>query len=153
MMVKVVEDLLLAGEEEAVQNVLTELERQLKVGWIIRNNKLIYNKFSTEQHADMSTTNSMEDFLDVFKPIDIPRIRRKEATEPCISEELRELRRIAGELNYIGCGVLPQLGVFWKNAMRLESSYRGLFPHLFRYDILQQLPQSSSKTLSHHSLK
>lgn len=41
-----------------------------------------------------------------IQPIDVPRSRRKEAQSPCTAEELSELRRLAGELNYIAHSVL-----------------------------------------------
>lgn len=47
----------------------------------------------------------MEDSLTSIRSIDVPYTPRKEAQQLCTPEELSELRRLAGELNYIGHGV------------------------------------------------
>lgn len=60
MMVKFIDDLLLKGEEDDVNHFLTELEKRFKVGRIIEQNKLIYNKLSIEQHEEVSIAFSME---------------------------------------------------------------------------------------------
>lgn len=107
ILVKVVDDLLITGDASAVNYFLEELQKRFKVGRIVRDRTMIFNKLHIELHPDKSISFNMYEFLNSIKPITIDRERKKDINARCTPQEASDLRRLCGELNYIGHGVLP----------------------------------------------
>ena len=91
-----------------MQDFLNTLGKRFTVGKTVVDQKVHFNGCETQQDACGNIKMSMNRHLEMLKPIEISRTRRKERDEPATSTELTEYRSLACTLMHLGNGVLPQ---------------------------------------------
>ena len=108
LVAKVVDDLLMAGIDSALNKFRAAITKRFKVGRYSSGSTLLVNRLHITRLDNGAVHISMKEFLETITKMPITRSRRKEQDAPATTSELRELQALAGKLNYLGYGVLPQ---------------------------------------------
>ena len=105
LMAKVVDDFLIAGLPNDIQQFHHQIGKRFKVGRFICDKDLIFNRLHISQADKGFITISMQKYIDTIQPIPLDRARRKNQEEKCTLGELKMLQALAGELNWLGHGI------------------------------------------------
>jgi len=105
---KVVDDFLVCGPRPAIENFNDEISKRFKVGRFVVGRDLIFNRLHIHQEDDHSVKITMSEYLESIKPLEISKGRRKEQDSICTPGELTSYLGLAGSLNFLGHGTLPQ---------------------------------------------
>ena len=108
LVAKVVDDLLLAGTDNALSTFREAIMKRFKVGRYTSGSSLLFNRLHITRQENGDVHISMREFLDTIDKLELSRSRRKEQDKPATLAELRSLQALAGKLNYLGHGILPQ---------------------------------------------
>jgi hypothetical protein len=107
ILAKVVDDILLAGSSADTQSFYTALNSRFKVGRFVCN-AFIFNGLHIPQGDDFSIQFNINGFLGMCLPINLSPARRKSPDLPVESSERTAIQSLAGTLNFLGHGVLPE---------------------------------------------
>lgn len=88
MVTKVVDDLLITGDDDYVQHFVKDIRQSFSLGRVIDDNDMIFNKLHTKSNSNFDISFSMNEDLYAIKPLKLPKTRRKEFPAPCDDEEL-----------------------------------------------------------------
>lgn len=105
---KVVDDFLITGVREAIEQFHNDIAERFKVGRFVLGRDLIFNRLRIQQDEYGSVLLDMSEYLEKIQPLEITRSRRKEFDPSCTPEELTAYLGLAGSLNFLGHGILPQ---------------------------------------------
>lgn len=105
---KVVDDFLIAGSRQAILAFKAAISKRFKVGRFSMDTDLIFHRLHIHQERNGTIVINMREYLDKIIPIDISRPRRKNQTDKCTPLEVTAFKALAGSLNFLGHGVLPQ---------------------------------------------
>ena len=105
---KIVDDFLIAGNTPDIQSFHDNISKKFKVGRFILDKDVMFNRLNISQDANSNITISMSEYMSKINPIQVSRQRRKQQMEKCTSEERTQYLGLAGQLNWLGHGALPQ---------------------------------------------
>jgi len=105
---KVVDDFLIVGIREKIEEFHEAISKRFKVGRFVLGKDLIFNRLHISQDEDSTVHVNMQEYLDQIAPLETPRQRRKEAKSKCTDAELTAFLGLTGSLNFLGHGTLPQ---------------------------------------------
>lgn len=105
---KVVDDFPLAGSRQAIKGFHRQIAGRFEVGRFVLAQNLLLNRLHIHQDSDFSVSVNMHEYLDKIQPLEVPRTCRKQWTSPCSSDEFTRYLGLAGSLNFLGHGILPQ---------------------------------------------
>ena len=103
---KVVDDILLAGTSKELRRLFASISNRFKVGRYISGRPFVFNRVLISPTNDHSA--SMSEFMETIVFLLRTRKRRNQHEEKCPQEELTALQSLAGKLNFLGHGALPQ---------------------------------------------
>ena len=126
LLAKVVDDLLMAGVRPALSNFHGAISQSFKIGRFVSvsNSTFIFNRLHITCNFTGDTHISMRQFMDKIDKLEISRSRRKQQESPATLEELRSLQALAGKLNYLGHGVLPQASLVASKLQKFVGNLR-----------------------------
>ena len=107
---KVVDDFLIAGSKDAIEILHEAIGKRFTVGRLLMGKELIFNRLNIFQEKGGSVLLNMEEYMTKITKIDINRERRKQYDDVASPEELTRYQELAGQLNFLGHGILPQAG-------------------------------------------
>ena len=90
-MAKVVDEFLIAGLPNDIQQFHHEIGKRFKVERFICDKDLIFNRLHISQADKGSITISMQEYMDTIQPIPLDRARRKNQDAKCTLEEFKVL--------------------------------------------------------------
>ena len=105
---KFVDDILLAGTSQELRRFSAAISNRFKVGRYISGRAFVFNRVLISPWSDHSAILTMSEFMERIEFLPLTRTRRKQHKEKCTQEELTALQSLAGNLNFLGHGVLPQ---------------------------------------------
>lgn len=106
--VKVVDDILFAGNKAVLLNISESLKKSYKLGTIVHGpGSFSFNGLNICQMDDCSITVSCDERLMSIEPYPITRLRRKQIDEPLNEIELASFRSLNGMLGWIGITASP----------------------------------------------
>lgn len=111
LVAKVVDDILIAGTDEASKLFYEDISNRFKVGTYVNGagKEFKFNGLTIYQDPNTySITVNMREYLSSIVEIPLTRLRKKSANSACTTEEVSQLRGLAGKLNFLGQAVLPQ---------------------------------------------
>lgn len=108
LIAKIVDDFLIAGNPTDIQEFNDNISQKFKVGRFILDKDVMFNRLNISQDEMANVTISMTEYMSKINPIPLSRQRRKQQMEKCTSEERTKYLGLAGQLNWLGHGVLPQ---------------------------------------------
>ena len=130
LVAKVVDDLLLAGVQTALSDFRVAITKRFKVGRYTAGSSLIFNRLHIECRSNGDVFISIQEFFDTIDSLPISRARRKQQNEPATPVELRSLQALAGKLNYLGHGILPQTSLVASKMQQFVADLR--VSHLYQ---------------------
>lgn len=110
-LVKVVDDFLMSRTVATLNQLNQCLSKAFKVGKFDIGEVIRFNGTVITDDSDGIKMNMCEYFSNIPR-LKVSRARRKQHEEPCKSEEVSEYLGLAGKLNFLGHGTLPQAGIF-----------------------------------------
>lgn len=105
---KVVDDFILAGFPNVVDEFLNALDHKFKLGRINKGANLKFLGCSLQRDDKENLQLSMSDYLNSIEELDIARPRRLTLTDKADGRETHAYRSLAGTLLYLGQAVRPQ---------------------------------------------
>ncbi len=105
---KVTDDFLIAGEIESINHFAKELGNRFEIGKYVVDKPFTFNGCDLSQTSLGTITLSMENYFARIKPIELSRTRKKEQGEKATDNEVTMLKSLAGIVNFLGGGALPQ---------------------------------------------
>lgn len=107
---KVTDDILCAGKEEDIEAFFEALHARWDIGKAIVSDNLLFNGARIlRDHATGEITLSMEEYLqERVSLMPLTRERRKQQSSRATDEEAAAYRSLAGTLNFLGTGALPE---------------------------------------------
>lgn len=105
---KVTDDFLIAGAIDDINNFANELGNRFEIGKFVLDRPFFFNGCELSQTPSGTITLSMAKYLLRVKPIELSRTRRKEQAERATQTEVSMLKSLAGVVNFLGSGALPQ---------------------------------------------
>ena len=105
---KVIDDFIVAGPINEIQNFMHNLKKIFEVGKICIGENFMFNGCEVEIDKQGNAKLSMEKYTRRLKPLHISRSRRHEIDTRANEREVSEYRSLAGTLMYLGSGVVPQ---------------------------------------------
>ena len=124
LVAKVVDDLLLAGVHTALSDFRDAITKRFKVGRYTAGSSLLFNRLQIECRSNGDVFISMQEFFDTIDSLPISRARRKQQNERATHVELRSLQALAGKLNYLGHGILPQASLVASKMQQFVADLR-----------------------------
>lgn len=107
-MQKLSNDFLLAGSIQHIKEFHDSISRRFVVGNFMMNKDLVFNRIQIHQREYGSLILDMQEYVDSIRPLTLTKQRRKKSSHRCTSAELTAYQRLAGSLNFLGHGILPQ---------------------------------------------
>ena len=104
---KVVDDLLIAGKAIEIKQFKECISRRFQVGRFMMDKSFVFYRIHLQQNENFDVIASMSEYMTTIHPLDISRERRKQHDEKATENELKQLLRLTGRLNFIGHGCLP----------------------------------------------
>ena len=108
LVAKVVDDFLAVGVLPYINQLHEAISRRFIVGRYIVNKDLIFNRLHIHQEPCGSLSINMQEYVDKIIPIEVSKDRRKHHQDKCTAPELTSYQALAGSLNFLGHGILPQ---------------------------------------------
>jgi len=108
LLAKVTDDLLFAGSIEYMQEFIECIQKRFDVSKSFIDGPILFNGCRIEQDGDGTITMSMKKYLESVIPLDVSRVRRKQAQEKAKRKEYDSYRSLAGSIIWQGNGTLPQ---------------------------------------------
>jgi len=105
---KVVDDFLVCGLPPDIESFHERISKRFKVGRFVEGRDLIFNRLHIHQGEDSTVQIDMHEYLEKIEPLQISRDRRKQQGSRCTPGELTGYLGLAGSLNFLGHGILPQ---------------------------------------------
>lgn len=130
LLAKLTDDLLLAGDLNIMETFSAKIGKRFKLGKVVINSEIKFNGCKISQSMNNDIILSMSDYLEYIKPLNIARARRTTPMTQATNHELTGYRRLAGELTWIGCAVLPQ-------ASLIGSIMQQKIPNLSVQDLIE----------------
>lgn len=96
------------GQKNNIQSFIQLISRRFNVGRFYINETVVFNEIRIFRQSDGVVAYDMKDYLDGIQYLDISRTRRKEQSFKRSEAERKQYLQLAGSLNWIGHGVLPQ---------------------------------------------
>ena len=108
LVAKVTDDVLIAGSNESIRRFAGELKQDFKVSRITIDEPFFFNGSYVEQDQAGNVSLSMRSYITRLKPIELSRMRKKQNDDVATAEERTRFKSLAGTINFLGSGVLPQ---------------------------------------------
>jgi len=106
--VKVVDDVLLAGNNQVIRKVVEEIQKRYTIGTIVYSpGSFLFNGLSISQDEDYNICVDADAKLSALQPIPLSRFRRKAFEEKANAVELSAFRSSAGSIGWIGVSASP----------------------------------------------
>ena len=105
---KVVDDFLLAGTSSTIQAFHKAIANIFVVGTFVIDRDLVFNRLHIHRETSGSLILNMQEYVDKILPIPLAKGRRRKSREKCTPQELTAYQALAGSLNFLGHGILPQ---------------------------------------------
>ena len=105
---KVVDNFLVVGSPREVNYFHTALAKRFEVGRFVVDRLLIFNRLHIWQGNDGTVHIDMKEYMEKIEFPALSRERKKQFHESATPEELTAYLGLAGSLNFLGHGVLPQ---------------------------------------------
>ena len=160
---KVVDHFLMAGSVEEMNRFHDQLSKLFKVGRFICDQDIVFNRPPIHQEPDCSVHISMDEYLSKISTIDLDSNRRKNPDGRFTPQEKETFLRLAGQLNWLGHGVLLQAAYVasllqqWTSELKIRDiidankalqELRKLKPSLlYRSSSIQELSDPSSSLM------
>ena len=107
ILVKVIDDFLIAGSLDALNSFVTDARAQFEIGTVVVDDVIKFNGAEIAQADDGSIKLNMTEYCNRIEPIPLTRARRAQTNMPASKQELSSYQHLAGVLNFLGKGVLP----------------------------------------------
>lgn len=108
LLAKITDDLLIAGELQAIKDFIEKLTGRFKVSKSIIDSAINFNVCRIQQDEEGNFEMNMADYLNMIKPLHISRMRRKESDQNATQEEYDAYRSLLGSLMWAGNGTFLQ---------------------------------------------
>lgn len=105
---KVVDDFSICWFASQIEVFHASIAKRFEVGGFILGGDLIFNRLRISQANDGSVHLNMREYMDKILLIDVPALRRERPKKLCTTEEIKLYQGLAGSLNFLGHGILPQ---------------------------------------------
>ena len=117
VLAKVTDDFLIGGSIKEIKRFYELISNKFKIGKTIINDKMNFNGAEITQDKYGNIKLSMEEYCKQVRYIQLSRLRRKETNALATPEEITAYKSLAGTINFLGQGVLPQ-AAFVTSAMQ-----------------------------------
>lgn len=111
-MAKVTDDLLLAGENDAIHEFVKAIQDRFKVWKSIVNDVVTFNGCDVKKVRDGVFQMYMESYMQSIEFVEISNSRRKCGRERGTDQENHAYSSLAGEFTWLGSAVMPQASYF-----------------------------------------
>lgn len=108
LLAKLTDDLLMAGSDACIREFTDKISKQYTISKSIIDAEMKYNGCIIRRDEHGTTSMSMESYVHDIRPIHIDSHRETQADMEASDEEVQKYRALAGELVWLGCGVMPQ---------------------------------------------
>lgn len=105
---KVVDEFLVDGSLPLIQEFYDAISRRFIGGRYVGNQNLVFNGLQIHQRPCGSVTATTQEYVYKIPPIEVPKKRRRKNQEKCSTAELTAYQALAGSLNFLRHGILPQ---------------------------------------------
>lgn len=105
---KVTDDFLIAGGIDFINNFAEELGIRFEIGKFVLDKPFSFNGCELSQTSLGTITLSMAKYFPRIKPIELSRTLRKEQADRATETEVTMLKSLAGVINFLASGALPQ---------------------------------------------
>lgn len=127
---KITDDLLMAGSVQRMEQLSEALARRFRTRKVVLDSEVSFNGCMIRQDSEGSITLDMTRYMDQIQPIPLDKERKKQREEQASTSEVGVFRTLAGELIWVGCGVLPQATV-------IGSVMQQSIPRLTVHDLVE----------------
>lgn len=128
ILVKVTDDLLVAGQPHHIAEFCKKASSRFKVSKVVLSGDIHFNGSIIKQHEPGNFELSMKEYLSGINSVHVTPSRRKESNSLAAPSEVDGYRRLCGELLWLGIGAVP-------HACALASSMQQRVPRLKVSDI------------------
>ncbi len=104
---KVVDDFLLAGDEDEVRRFHAAISKRFQVSQFTRSGTLFFYRVHIAQHENGKIELSMEKYMDTIHQPALSKQRRKEHDALASDEEIKDFLDLTVKMNFLGHGCLP----------------------------------------------
>ena len=108
LIAKVFDDLLVVGVLPLIHQFHEAISRRFIVGRYVVNKDLVINRLLIHQQPCGSIHVNMQEYADKIIPIEMSKEKRRQNQDMCSAPELTAYQALAGSLNFLGHGILPQ---------------------------------------------
>lgn len=105
---KIVEESLMAQSQNVIDEFHGNVSKRCEIGCFVIARDLILNSFHVHKSYNQTVQISMKEYLTTSKPLAVTLEQRKQFDAPCTRAELTAYSGLAGSLNFLGHGGLPQ---------------------------------------------
>lgn len=105
---KITDVLLMAGHSLEMEEFVEQTSKEFNTSKVVVGTEAVFNGSRILQDQDGNVTMDMRDYVEGIDPIDIADERKAFREHDATECEVRNYQKLAGELVWIGCGVLPQ---------------------------------------------
>ena len=107
LIAKVVDEFLVVGVLPLIHQFHEAISRRFIVGRYVVIKDMVFNRLHIHQQPFGSISVNMEEYVDTILPIEVSKERRQHQ-DKCSAPELKSYQALAGSLNFLGHGILPQ---------------------------------------------
>lgn len=129
LIAKITDDLLMAGRPSEMESFVEMLSKTFKTSKVIIGDEILFNGSRIIQDREGNVTMDMYDYIEQIRSIEISMERKNFKDDKATDQEIYEYRRLAGEMIWIGCSVLPQ-------ALVVGSTMQQRVPYLTVQDLI-----------------
>jgi len=124
LVVKVIDDFLIAGSVNDINAFVQKSKQQFEIGCVVVDRNIKYNGAEITKNDRSTIKMSMKEYCTRINPIDLSHTRKKQRDEMATPDEIRQFQHLAGVLNFLGRGALPHASYVTSHILQRSASLK-----------------------------